>query len=133
MTGSRELAVAAARAAADRQADDIVILDVHDLIVITDHFVIASGATDRQVNAIVDAMEEELRGLGVKPVRREGRREGRWVLLDFIDIVCHVFHVEEREYYGLERLWKDAPQVPWDEEAGSEEGSPAEARPASGS
>jgi len=131
MTGSRELAVAAARAAADKQAEHIVILNVRELIVITDHFVIASGATDRQVNAIVDGIEEELRALGVKPVRREGRREGRWVLLDFIDIVCHVFHVEEREYYDLERLWKDAPRVPWEE--GSEEAAPSEARPASGS
>ena len=130
MTESRELAVAAARAAADKQAEDIVILDVRNLIVITDHFVIASGATDRQVNAIVDGIEEELRGLGAKPLRREGRREGRWVLLDFIDIVVHVFHAEEREYYGLERLWKDAPSVAWEEDGSDAEAS--EARPASG-
>lgn len=116
MTGSRDLAIAAARAAASKNAKDVVVLDVADLIVITDHFVIASGASDRQVRTIAEEIERSLRDLGVKPVRREGDREARWVLLDFVDLVAHVFHREEREYYGLERLWRDAPEVAWEEE-----------------
>lgn len=117
MTASRELAIAAARAAASKNAQGVVVLDVADLIVITDHFVIASGATDRQVRTIAEEIERSLREAGVKPVRREGEREARWVLLDFVDVVIHVFRREEREYYGLERLWRDAPVVAWEEEA----------------
>lgn len=113
--GSRELAIAAARAAAGKKASDVLILEVRDLIVITDYFVIASGATDRQVRAIVEEVERTLTAAGLRPVRREGEREGRWVLLDFVDVVVHVFAQEERDYYELERLWKDAPQVPWEE------------------
>ncbi len=108
-----ELAQAAAQAAADKLATDIVLLDVSDQLVITDAFVIVSGGNDRVVRAIVDAVEEALRGLGTKPVRREGDRDGRWVLLDFIDIVVHVQHQEERSFYALERLWKDCPAIPW--------------------
>jgi len=104
-----ELAVAAAEAAADKLATDIVALDVSDHLVITDCFVLASAANDRQ--AIVDSIEDNLRALGAKPVRREGEREGRWVLLDFVEIVVHVQHVEERSYYKLERLWKDCPVI----------------------
>ncbi|MDQ1687449.1 MAG: ribosome-associated protein [Frankiaceae bacterium] len=107
-----ELAVAAAEAAADKIATDIIALDVSDHLVITDCFVVASAQNDRQVKAVVDAIEEKLRGLGAKPVRREGERDGRWVLLDFVDIVVHVQHVEERVYYSLERLWKDCPSIP---------------------
>ena len=80
-------------------------------------FVIASATNDRQVRAVVDAIEERLRGIGAKPVRREGEREGRWVLLDYADIVVHVQLTEEREYYQLERLWKDCPLVAFDERA----------------
>lgn len=108
---SRELALAAARAASDKQATDITILDVRNLIVITDFFVIASGGTSRQVRTVVDAVETGLRALGEKPVRREGETEGRWVLLDYVDIVVHVFADEERDYYELERLWRDAPTL----------------------
>ncbi len=108
-----ELAQAAAQAAADKLATDIVLLDVSDQLVITDAFVIVSGGNDRVVRAVVDAVEEALRGLGTKPVRREGDRDGRWVLLDFIDIVVHVQHQEERSFYALERLWKDCPAIPW--------------------
>jgi ribosome-associated protein len=111
---SREVAVTAARAAADKQSTDIVVLDVRSLIVITDYFVIVSGSTSRQVRTIVDSVEQALRGLGVKPLRREGETEGRWVLLDYVDVVVHVFGAEERAYYGLERLWKDAATVPWE-------------------
>lgn len=104
-----ELAAAAAFAAADKLASDVVALDVSDQLVITDVFLLASAPNDRQVRAIVDAVEERLHGLGAKPVRREGEREGRWVLIDFGDLVVHVQHAEEREYYALERLWRDCP------------------------
>jgi ribosome-associated protein len=116
IAGSREVAVVAARAAADRQAEDIVILDVHELIVITDLFVICTGTSDRQVKTVVEEVEKALRALGHKPVRREGEQEARWVLLDYVDVVVHVFAEEEREYYDLERLWRDAPRVSWDED-----------------
>ncbi len=109
---SIELAQAAAAAAADKGASDVVILDVSDQLVITDCFVLAAASNDRQVPAVVDAIQERLLDLGAKPVRREGEREGRWVLLDFVDLVVHVQHAEERTYYALERLWKDCPVVP---------------------
>ena len=111
--GSREIAVTAARAAAAKQAVDVTILDVHDLIVITDYFVIASGETDRQVKTIVEEVERAVRDIGEKPIRREGDADSRWVLLDYIDVVVHVFAQEEREYYDLERLWRDAPRLDW--------------------
>jgi ribosome-associated protein len=109
----RDIAVTAARAAAAKQAADVTILDVHGLIVITDYFVIASGETDRQVKTIVEEVERSVRDLGEKPVRREGDASSRWVLLDYIDVVVHVFAQEEREYYDLERLWRDAPRLGW--------------------
>ena len=112
---SRDLAVAAARAAADKQGERVAVLDVRDLIVITDYFVIASGGSERQVRTIVDEVEKALRAIGMKPVRREGQQEGRWVLLDFVDIVVHVFAPEERDYYDLERLWRDAPVLEWED------------------
>ena len=112
-----ELAQAAAQAAADKKAENIVILDVADQLVITDAFLLASAPNERQVLAIVDAIEEALAGLPekAKPVRREGERTGRWVLLDYIDVVVHVFGPEERAYYDLERLWRDAPRLDWEE------------------
>ncbi|HJT37143.1 MAG TPA: ribosome silencing factor [Actinomycetota bacterium] len=110
----RTLAVRAARAAAEKQGRDIRVLQVRDLIAITDYFVIVSGATDRQVKAIGDEIEEELRKSGVKPIRREGERDLHWLLLDYADIIVHVFHEEDRAYYELERLWKDAPEVQWE-------------------
>jgi ribosome-associated protein len=109
---SVELAQAAASAAADKLGSDLLILDVSDQLVITDCFVLASAPNDRQVKAIVDAVEERLLTMGAKPVRREGERDGRWVLLDFLDVVVHVQHAEERTYYALERLWKDCPTLP---------------------
>lgn len=108
-----ELASAAAQAAADKLAHDLLLLDVSDQLVITDVFVLCSATNERAVRAVVDAIEERLRGLGSKPVRREGEREARWVLLDFGDVVVHVMHVEEREFYALERLWRDCPQLPF--------------------
>jgi ribosome-associated protein len=110
-----ELALTAAQAAADKKGDDILILDVAEQLVITDAFVLASAPNERQVLAIVDAIEEQLLNLPekAKPVRREGERAGRWVLLDYVDIVVHVQHTEEREFYSLDRLWKDCPRVPF--------------------
>lgn len=101
----------AALAAADKLAEDIVAFDVSEQLAITDAFVICSANNERQVGAIVDAIEERLRGVDAKPLRREGEREGRWVLLDYYDIVVHVQHVEERVYYALERLWRDCPTI----------------------
>ena len=114
-TSSRDLAVAAARAAADKQGERVVILDVRELIVITDYFVITSGSSGRQVRTIVEEIEKALRDIDRKPVRREGVEDWRWVLLDFFDVVIHVFADEEREYYDLERLWRDAPRVELDD------------------
>lgn len=110
-----ELALTAAQAAADKKADDIVVLDVAEKLVITDVFLLASAPNERQVLAIVDAIEERLLGLAekAKPVRREGERAGRWVLLDYVDVVVHVQHSEEREFYSLDRLWKDCPRIPF--------------------
>jgi ribosome-associated protein len=105
------LARHAARAAADKLAEDIIALDVSERLALTDIFLIASAATERQVNAIVDGIEEELLKQDLRPVRREGRSEGRWVLLDYADIVVHVQHTEDRVFYALERLWKDCPVV----------------------
>ncbi len=108
---SREVAIAAAEAAVSKQAEDVVILDVGSIIAIADSFVICTAGTPRQVRAVVDAVEDALRRLGRKPVRREGEPEGGWWLLDYIDVVVHVFDAERRDYYELERLWKDAPQT----------------------
>jgi ribosome-associated protein len=104
-------AVVAARAAADRKAQDIVALDVSERLVLTDVFLVASGRNERQVSAIVDAIEEALFREGVKVRRKEGESHARWVLLDFGDLVVHVQHAEDRMYYALERLWKDCPVV----------------------
>jgi ribosome-associated protein len=108
---SMEQALAAARAASSKLATDIVILDVRTLIGITDYFVICSGRNERQVATIVEEIEKQLGQDGVKAYRREGERQARWVLLDYLDFVVHVFHTEEREYYELERLWRDADRV----------------------
>ncbi len=103
--------------------------DVSDQLAITDVFLVISATNERQVGAIVDGIEERLKRVGTRPARREGDRELRWVLLDFLDLVVHVQHVEERSYYALERLWRDCPQLRLDiddsqpdESAGSVEG-----------
>lgn len=102
----------AAEAAAEKKAEDVMAIDVAELLVVTDFFVIATGRTDIQVRAIADAVEDALREkLGVKPIGREGAAEGKWVLLDFADLVVHVFQPEEREFYRLEKLWGDAPRL----------------------
>ena len=114
---ARETALIAAQAAADKLATDVSIVDVSDRLAITDAFVLTSAPNERQVQAIVDAVEERLREHDIKPVRREGMNEGRWVLLDFVDVVVHVQHAEERAYYALERLWKDCPVIPFTDSA----------------
>lgn len=105
------LARVAALAAQDKIAQDVIAIDVSEQLALTDVFVIASANNERQVGAIVDEIEDKLREQGCKPIRREGQREGRWVLIDFGDIVVHIQHAEEREFYQLERLWKDCPEV----------------------
>jgi len=125
-----ELATIIAEAAADKLAEDIVALDVSDHLVITDVFVVCSASNDRQVKAIVDAVEARLDEMDIDPVRREGQREGRWVLLDYIDVVVHVQHDEERTYYALERLWRDCPSIPLPEEVRRSRGSRFTSAPA---
>ena len=104
----------AAQGAADKFGTSIVAFDVSEQLTITDIFLVATGANERQVSSIVDGVEEALHKIGRKAARREGDRENRWVLLDYIDFVVHVQHTEERSLYNLERLWKDCPQIPLD-------------------
>ncbi len=106
-----EIAQIAARAAVAKLALDPVAFDVSERLAITDIFLIVAATNERQVGAVVDAVEEALLAAGVKTVRREGDRENRWVLLDFLDTVVHVQHTEERALYALERLWKDCPAI----------------------
>lgn len=106
-----ELTQAAAEAAVDKLATDPVAFDVSEQLAITDVFLVLTAQNERQVETVVDAIEERLRELDVRPTRREGEREKRWVLLDYLDIVIHVQHVEERVLYSLERLWGDCPQI----------------------
>jgi ribosome-associated protein len=106
-----ELVVVAARAASDKLASQIVAFDVSDQLAITDAFLIASASNDRQVKAIVDEVEGKLREVGAKPLRREGERDGRWVLIDYGEMVVHIQHEEERQFYALERLWRDCPSI----------------------
>jgi ribosome-associated protein len=109
---SIQLVRVAAEAAAEKLADDIIAYDVSDQLVITDAFLLCSASNDRQVRAVVDEIEDRLRmETDAKPARREGEREGRWVLLDYLDIVVHVQHEEDRTFYALERLWKDCPSI----------------------
>jgi ribosome-associated protein len=106
-----ELVRTAAQAASDKLAENIVAFDVSEQLVITDAFLICSAPNDRQVRAVVDEVEEKLRQIGAKPIRREGERDGRWVLIDYADIVVHVQHEEDRSFYALERLWRDCPVI----------------------
>lgn len=108
----QDWAIRAAAAAADKKASDILVIDVAELLVVTDYFVICTGNTAIQVRAIADEVEDRLReDVGLKPIGREGADEGRWILLDYADFVVHVFQPEEREFYRLEKLWGDAPRV----------------------
>jgi ribosome-associated protein len=107
-----QLVHTAARAASDKLASQIIAFDVSEQLAITDAFLLASASNDRQVKAIVDEIEDKLREIGAKPIRREGERDGRWVLIDYGDVVVHVQHEEERQFYALERLWRDCPSIP---------------------
>jgi len=128
-----ELPLEAAAAASAKKAGRIVLLDVSKQLVITDHFVICSGNTERQVRTIADEVERRLlQDHRVKPARREGEQQGRWLVLDYVDFVVHVFHHEDRDYYELERLWSDAAVVPFEEqwEDNKDESAATEATPA---
>lgn len=109
-----ELVRIAALAADSKSGEDLVALDVSAPLPLTDVFLLATGRNERNVLSIASEVEDKLNEAGVKTLRREGRTEGRWVLLDFGDLVVHVFHEEDRMYYALERLWKDCPVVPLD-------------------
>ena len=111
---SRAIALAATEAARDKQASDVVVLDVAELLSITDYFVICSASSDRQIKTVIQAVEDRVRhDLDLRPVRREGEADAGWWLLDYLDVVVHVFGDEERAYYDLERLWRDAPRPGW--------------------
>lgn len=114
---SRDMLAIAADAATSKAALDLVALDVSEPLPLVDIFLLATGRSERNVVAIADEIEDRLIAAGTKAVRREGKAEGRWILLDFGDLVVHVFHEEERIYYSLERLWKDCPVVPIPETA----------------
>lgn len=115
----RRWAVEAARAADAKQADDVVILDVNEVLGITDYFVICSARNDRLVKTVAEEVEKRLRDVdGPKPLRIEGLADAHWVLMDYADLVVHVFSTEARGFYDLERLWRDVPRVAW-EAAGS--------------
>ena len=106
-----ELTRVAAEAAVDKLGTDLVAYDVSEQLAITDVFLVITAANERQVGAVVDGVEEALRGHGAKPVRREGDRLQRWVLLDYLDLVVHIQHTDERQFYALERLWRDCPEI----------------------
>ena len=118
---SEDLGRRAADAIFSKKGTDIVLLDVEDLFVLTDIFVIATGTSRPHVQTLAEVVEERFReDLGIKPIRSEGQAEAEWILLDFGDIIVHLFQSEAREYYGLERLWADAAKVEWNEPAVSE-------------
>ncbi len=111
MNDAKDLVLEAAEAASAKKAERILILDVSQQLVITDYFLICNGNTERQVRTIAEEVEKRLGVRSTRPFRREGEREGRWVLLDYVDFVVHIFQKEDRDYYSLERLWSDAPIV----------------------
>ncbi len=117
-----ELVTIATQAASDKLAEHIIAFDVSDQLVITDAFVLCSAPNDRQVKAIVDEIEEKLRLSDAKPIRREGERDGRWVLIDYGDVVIHVQLEEARLYYSLERIWRDCPVIALPESVSSGQG-----------
>jgi ribosome-associated protein len=109
---SKDWALIAAEAAAEKKAEDVLAINVAELLVVTDYFVIATGRTNIQVRAIADEVEEQLRSRGgIKPIGVEGADEAKWLLLDYGDLVVHVFQPQEREFYRLEKLWSDAPRL----------------------
>lgn len=116
--GPKEIASTAARSASDKQAANVVVLDVSGPFGLADYFVIASVHNERQAKTVVAEVERVLRDeADVRPIRREGEIGGGWSLLDYGDVVVHVFSDEQRDFYDLERLWRDAPKVDWDQAA----------------
>lgn len=101
----------AANAAESKGGEDLIALDISEPLPLVDIFLLVTGRNERNVISIANEIEDKMIEAGVKTIRREGRTEGRWILLDFGDLVVHVFHEEERMYYGLERLWKDCPVI----------------------
>lgn len=114
---AQQLARRVARAAADKHATDIVILDVSDRLALADCFVLATGSNERQISAIVDEVTERMAREGIKPHFREGHRDGRWVLIDFNGVVAHIQHADERVFYALDRLWGDCPRIDFFDDA----------------
>jgi len=110
-TRAIEITQIAAQAASDKQAENIIALDVSEPLALTDVFLIASSRNERQTGAIADEIAEKLHLAGVKLLRQEGKAGGRWILLDFGDLVCHIMHEEDRMFYSIERLWKDCPII----------------------
>lgn len=108
---SKAKSIQAAKAALDKKSIDTVILELKDLTVIADYFVICSGANTPQVKAIAEHIEHELRELGIRPIGVEGRDNAHWILLDYGDVVVHIFEEETRAYYELEKFWLDAPRI----------------------
>jgi ribosome-associated protein len=124
---TREYALLAAEAASDKKATDVDVIDVGQLLVVTDFFVICTGENDRQVRAIADEVERQLKEAGLSAIGREGTEESKWVLLDFTDLVVHVFQPAERDFYRLDRLWTDAPRLELPPEvANASEGPPVD-------
>ena len=112
---SKELAILSARAMDQRKGTKITVLKLEDLTILTDYFVVGTGATRVQTQALADSVEEALDKLGIRPNRIEGLQEGRWILMDYGQIIIHIFQEDERGFYGLERLWADAPALPFEE------------------
>lgn len=108
---NKELVQIIAEACDDKRAEDIIALDMNEVSLVADYFIICHGNTERQVQAIAKGIKEKMDELGVDMGRMEGVEQSRWILLDIGDIVCHVFHKDERSYYNLERLWGDAAEV----------------------
>jgi ribosome-associated protein len=109
---SRETALLCVRFALEKKAYDLVVLDVHEQTSLADYFIICTGRSDTQVQAIAQSIDENLAKLGRKPISREGYSTGHWVLIDYGDVIVHVFYEPVREYYDLERLWSHAPRLP---------------------
>jgi len=112
---SRDLAIISARAMDMRKGTKITVLKLEDLTVLTDYFVVGTGATRVQTQAMADSVEDELIKEGIRPGRIEGLQEGRWILMDYGQVIIHIFLEDERSFYGLERLWADAPALPMEE------------------
>ncbi len=116
MLNAKEIATMVAKAADSKKAENIIILDVGNLLGITNYFVVCEGKTGRQSTYISDFIQEKLREKKIKPIGIEGEDEGGWILLDYGSVVVHIFTTEVRQYYQLERLWKDAPRLEWEED-----------------